>query len=63
MRNAAARVGPGGANQNALRVAGAAQHLLVEHEVIAAQLQWPVIPIIEQPGIAVQNADDFNLVA
>ena len=42
MRNAAAGIGPGGADQNALRVAGAAQHLLVEQDVVAADLQRPV---------------------
>ena len=62
MRNATSRVGAGRANQNALRVAGTPQHVRVELDEIAAELQRPVFPIFQQPRVTIHDADDFDLV-
>ena len=58
-----ARIGPGRADQDALAVARALQHVVVDADVVAAFDQRMVGAVFDQVRIAVQDADHLDVVA
>ena len=61
--NVLARIAPRGADQDALAVAGAAEQLVADGDVVAALDQRMVGSELDQVGVAVQQPVDFDVVS
>ena len=62
VRHVLAGIGPRGADDDALAVAGAAQHLVVDVDVIAALDHGMIGPELDQVRVAVEDAQHVDVV-
>ncbi len=62
VRDVLAGVGAGSANQDALRIPGAAEHFVVDHHIVAPRLQRFFLAVFDQMRIAVEDAHDLDIV-
>ena len=63
MRHVLARIRAGGPDHDAAGVPRPAQRLLVQDHVVAPLLHGVIGPVFHQVGIAVKDAEDFDVVA